>query len=161
MPAQCPSCSRVLGREFIAELTVADATCPQCGETLTQAQFHGSEELVHAPEPLAESVRPPDLSDDVLAEATGSGGGRDPLAGWDEGVIDARTTSRRGGARATRTRNVDVLAAIGAASVGGVVGAVVWSERRVLGAVAGAGAAGGTALAVVRLADDRGGHGTS
>lgn len=79
MPERCPECGRFLSRDLIQSLLAEPAPCPRCETSLSADMFHGSDALVHAPEPLAESVRPPDLPPgSVRADEE-----RDVLAGWD------------------------------------------------------------------------------
>lgn len=146
-PAQCPECGRFLSKQFVTALAVEPAPCPKCGTELTAAHFGEVLGQAAAPEgPVEEpagaaalregqpripvqdrSVRPPDLDpDDVGA------GGRDPLAGWDEGdVVDL---DRRRGMDAPP----DLAIIAGAAAAGAVAGAVVAAGHRARGAGVGA-----------------------
>ena len=151
MPARCPECARFVSREFVAGLLVADASCPHCGQVLTKDQFHGDDALVNAPEPLAESVRPPDLEPGTM---TGDGTrAPDPLAGWDapSNVVDLDLHRTQ---RDRRRRTQLGVAAGASAAFGAVVGAVLLPRRRVVGAVLGAAVGGGVGAATARLGGD-------
>lgn len=147
-PAQCPECGRFLSKQFVTALAVEPAPCPKCGTELTAAHFGEVLGQAAAPEGPAEepagaaalreeqpripvqdrSVRPPDLDPgDVGA------GGRDPLAGWDEGDVVDLDRVRRG-----MDAPPDLAIIAGAAAAGAVAGAVVAAGHRARGAGVGA-----------------------
>jgi hypothetical protein len=129
VPPRCPECGRFLSKDFIQGLLDEPAPCPRCEETLTADHFHGSDPLVHAQEPLAESVRPPDLPPtEVLPPED-----RDVLAGWDEEVGYQ-------GERARQTVAAPLGAAaaiVGAGVAGGLIGSAISRKHRSAGAVVG------------------------
>jgi hypothetical protein len=165
--AQCPECGRFLSKTFVTALAVEPASCPKCGTGLTAAHFADllgqatspegpDEEPAAAAELRAEqpdlaaedrSVRPPDLDPvDVGADE------RDPLEGWDEGVVEL---DRYRPGTAEPPSDLAILA--GAAAAGAVAGAVIATGHRVRGAGLGAllGAiAAGAARQVWQLQDD-------
>ena len=152
MPARCPECARFVSREFIAGLLVDETPCPHCGAVLTRDQFHGDEALVHAPEPLAESVRPPDLDPGAVSPAEVNGT-PDPLAGWDvpSNVVDLDVHRSQ---RARQRRLQQAVTAGASAAVGAVVGSLVLRRRRVVGAILGAAVGSALGAASARVGGD-------
>lgn len=136
MPPKCPSCGRFLSNDLVQGLLAEPATCPRCERTLTADDFHGSEVLQHAPEPLAESVRPPDLPPETVRP-------RDVLEGWDEAPA-AEVVALRSPRVAPGGATGAVLAIVAAGVLGGLLGGLSAGRHRRLGAVVGTllGAAG-------------------
>lgn len=136
MPQQCPECARFLSKALVSGLTTAPAPCPKCGTTLTAEMFS---ESVRPPD--APPVRPPDLPP-ADVRATDADGGRDVLAGWDEGrgipegdVVDlARWRSEHQG---LEPEAVALLVA-GAGALGVAIGAALSPSSRSRGAFLGA-----------------------
>lgn len=141
MPPKCPSCGRFLSNDFVQGLLAEPAPCPRCGTELTADLFHGSEALVHAPEPLAESVRPPDLPPEEVRPPEE----RDPLEDWDRVPAGASPVDAGGGAmsRAVPTTPYQIGAIVVAGVVGGLIGGLVTRGSRsgtVVGTLVGAAA---------------------
>jgi hypothetical protein len=134
VPLRCPECGRFLSNEFVQGLIAEPGPCPRCETVLDADQFHGTAPLIHAPEPLAESVRPPDLpADEVVPPEE-----RDVLAGWDTDEHPERMVAAPLGAAA---------AIVGAGVIGGLVGGLAARRHRSAGAVIGT-LAGATAAIV-------------
>jgi hypothetical protein len=143
VPERCPECGRFLSRGLVQSLLAEPAPCPRCASTLTAEMFHGSDALVHAPEPLAESVRPPDLPPGSVREPEE----RDVLAGWD---LAPEPTERR----TTITAPLTAAAAIiGAGVVGGLIGGLSARRHRSAASVVGTLVGAGIAIAGARVLD--------
>ncbi len=147
-PPQCPECGRFLSKDFVRGLLAEPAACPRCGTTLDAERFHGSEVLQTAPEPLAESVRPPDLPPETVRPAEE----RDVLAGWDQPPAPAAAEPAvAGDAGVARAAGLIV----GAGVLGGAIGALASRRRRLLLTVVGTLLGALAALVTARLSGPR------
>lgn len=157
MPPRCPECGRFLSNAFVQGLLAEPGACPRCATTLTADQFHGADALLQAPEPLAESVRPPDLPPESVRPSAD----RDVLAGWDQPAsVEADRSGRAGGGAVAGVPVREVAGVVGAGIAGGLLGGLLGallSRRRTLLAVIGT--LFGAGLAV--LASQRQGSGGS
>lgn len=144
-PPQCPECGRFLSNDFVQGLLAEDEPCPRCGSMLQAAQFRDSPAVQQAPEPLAASVRPPDLPPESVRRAED---GRDVLEGWDErtGTLpDPDATAGRDELLVT----VGTIVVAGVA--GGLVGALVAPRHRSVGTAVGTLVAAAAAAAGSRI----------
>lgn len=137
MPPRCPECGRFLSNAFVQGLLAEPRACPRCAATLTPDQFHGTDALLQAPEPLAESVRPPDLPPESVRPPAD----RDVLAGWDQPAsVAADRSGRMGGGAVAGVPVREVAGVVGAGIAGGLLGGLLGAllpRRRTLLAVIG------------------------